>query len=258
MIETFLFLSFLVLVGAEGSFTAHQALFASLSKLLKEIFLSTPVLEENTVLILPEVEHQELSQLVSFLYGRREEMKGSSDLFRRLGLTGSPQPGGQGSLPKLQQQSQCPDLSDHNSNVNPDIEAAEVLIDNDDLLSQSSSLNSLPRLQTAHQADCPLFCILCNNGFSSEAGLREHLQSHPICVLCGQQFLRNSDLLEHWQQHPQCGVCGDKLLSQADLEQHERGHDNFEDSLSLPAVITNNTNLGKPPSQLICCSVSAV
>ena len=237
MIGTFLLLSSVVLVGAEGSFTGHQALFASLSKLLKEIFLSTPMLEENTVLILPEVDHQELSQLVSFLYGRRKEMKGSSDLFRRLGLTESPEPGGQGSFPK-------PDLSDHNSNVNPDIEAAEVLIDNDDLL--SSSLNTLPRVETPHQADRPLFCILCNNGFSSQAGLREHLKSHPICVLCGHQFLRNSDLLEHWQQHPQCGVCGDKLLSQADLEQHELGHDNFEDSISLPAVITNNVNLGKP------------
>ena len=239
MIFTETFLSSLVLVGAEGSFTGHLALFASLSKFLKEIFLSTPVLEENTVLILPEVDYQELSQLVSFLYGRKKEMKSSSDIFRRLGLTGIPEP---------KQQLQCPDVSDHNSNVNPDIEAAEVLIDNDNVLSSSLHLQTLPRVETPHPADCPLFCILCNNGFSSQAGLREHLQSHPICVLCGHQFLRNSDLLEHWKQHPQCGVCGDRLLSQAELEQHELGHDNFEDSLSLPALITNNTNLGKPPS----------
>ena len=174
-------------------------------------------------------------------------MTGSSDLFRRLGLTGSPEPGGQGSFPKQQQ---SPDLSDHNSNVNPDIEAAEVLIDNDDLLSQSSSLNSLPRVQTAHQADCPLFCILCNNGFSSQAGLREHLKSHPICVLCGHQFLRNSDLLEHWPKHPQCGICGDRVLNQAALEEHEAGHDNFEDSIT--ALMTNNTNLGRALSVCLC------
>ena len=177
-------------------------------------------------------------------------MKPSSDIFHRLGLTGSSEPGEQGRFAKQQRQAPGQDLSDHNSNVNPDIEAAEVLIDNDDLL--SSSLNSLPRVQTPLQlqADCPLFCILCNNGFSSQAGLREHLQSHPICVLCGQQFLRNSDLLEHWQQHPQCGVCGDRLLSQAALEEHEAGHDNFEDSIT--ALMTNNTNLGKALSVCLC------
>ena len=232
-----------VLVGAESSLTAHLALFASVSKFLKELFLTTPILEENTVIILPEVGSQELSQLINFLYGATKEMKQSSDIFRRLGLTGSSESRGEGRLVEHQKLPVGQDLSDHNSNVNPDIEAAEVLIDNDDLL--SSSLNSLPRVETPLQlqADCPLFCILCNNGFSSQAGLREHLKSHPICVLCGQQFLRNSDLLEHWQQHPQCGVCGDRLLSQAALEEHEAGHDNFEDSIT--ALMTNNTNLGK-------------
>ena len=236
----------LVLVGAEGSFSGHLALFASLSKFLKEIFLATPILEENTVLILPEVDSQELSQLISFLYGKTKEMEKSSDIFQRLGFTGTSKPEGKQQLSE--------DLSDHNSNINPDIDAAEVLIDNDDLL--SNSLQTVPRIQTPHQADVPLFCILCNNGFSSQAGLREHLKSHPICVLCGHQFLRNSDLLEHWQHHPQCGVCGDRLLSRAELEEHEVGHDNFEDSLT--ALITNNTNLGKPPSHSICCAVSAV
>ena len=237
-----------VLVGAEGSLTAHLALFASVSKFLKELFLTTPILEENTVIILPEVGSQELSQLINFLYGATKEMKQSSDIFRRLGLTGSSESRGEGRLVEHQKLPVGQDLSDHNSNVNPDIEAAEVLIDNDDLL--SSSLNSLPRVQTPLQleADCPLFCILCNNGFSSQAGLREHLQSHPICVLCGQQFLRNSDLLEHWQQHPQCGVCGDRLLSQAALEEHEAGHDNFEDSITA----LNNTNLGKALSVCLC------
>ena len=132
-------------------------------------------------------------------------------------------------------------MSDHNSNVNPDIEAAEVLIDNDDLL--SGSVSTVSRVQTPLQTDCPLFCILCNNGFSSQAGLREHLKGHPICVLCGNQFLRNSDLLEHWPNHPQCGICGHRVLNQAALEEHEVGHDNFEDSLT--ALLTNNTNLGK-------------
>ena len=34
--------------------------------------------------------------------------------------------------------------------------------------------------------------------------------------------------------------------TRAELEEHELGHDNFEDSLT--ALMTNNSNLGKPPS----------
>ena len=226
-----------VLIGAEGSFTGHLALFASLSQFLKEIFLATPQLEEDIVLILPETDNQELSQMITFLYGNKREMKQPPSIFRRLGITGSPCP------PRPQKLPQPQDMSDHNSNVNPDIEAAEVLIDNDDLL--SSSLSTVNRVQTPLQADSPLFCILCNNGFSSQAGLREHLKGHPICVLCGNQFLRNSDLLEHWPNHPQCGICGHRVLNQAALEEHEVGHDNFEDSLT--ALLINNTNLGEAP-----------
>ena len=195
--------------------------------------------------------------MISFLYGNTREMKPSSSIFHRLGLTGSSESEGQRSHPKpssIQQKQRRPqsqDVSDHNCNVNPDIEAAEVLIDNDDVLSSGSSLETVHRVQTPLQADCPLFCILCNNGFSSQAGLREHLRSHPICVLCGNQFLRNSDLLEHWQKHPQCGICGDRVLNQAALEEHEVGHDNFEDSLT--ALITNNTNLGKTLTLEVGC-----
>lgn len=237
--RTFLLAS--VLVGAGGSFTGHLALFASLSQFLKEIFLTIPQLEEDTVLILPETDNQELSQMITFLYGNKREIKQPPSIFRRLGITGSPCPPRPPSIPQKQKLPQPQDVSDHNSNVNPDIEAAEVLIDNDDLL--SSSLSTVNRVQAPLQSDSPLFCILCNNGFSSQAGLREHLKCHPICLLCGNQFLRNSDLLEHWPKHPQCGICGHRVLNQAALEEHEVGHDNFEDSLT--ALLTNNTNLGK-------------
>ena len=144
----FLFSS--VLIGAEGSFTGHLALFASLSQFLKEIFLATPQLEEDTVLILPETDNQELSQMITFLYGNKREMKQPPSIFRRLGITGSPCPPRPPSIPQKQKLPQPQDMSDHNSNVNPDIEAAEVLIDNDDLL--SSSLSTVNRVQTPLQA----------------------------------------------------------------------------------------------------------
>jgi len=214
------FMSDIVFVGEEGSFNGHMAVFASLSKFLKEIFLSTPVFEEETVILVPEAKDEELKQMISFIYGVTREVRHPSDLFRRLGLLGG--------------RPEDRDLKDHNRNVleDPEIEAAEVLIDNDELFCQTDSQS-------------PLFCILCNNGFSSEAGLREHLKHHPICVLCNNQFIRNSDLLEHWQSHPQCGICGDRVVDQAALEEHEVGHDNFEDSLATLA--THHSNLVNDP-----------
>ena len=196
-------------VGDEGSFTGHMAVFASQSRLLKEIFLSTPVYEEETVIIVPEAKDEELGQMVSFIYGVTRELKLPLDIFKRLELFA-----GRESL-------EPPSLNDHNSNLmeNPEIDTAEVLIDNNELLTLSESHS-------------PFFCMLCNNGFSSKAGLMDHLKNHPICLLCNNQFLRNSDLLEHWQAHPQCGICGDRLLNQAALEEHEVGHADLEESLT--------------------------
>ena len=195
-------------------------MLASQSPFLKDLFLSTPIYEEETVLIVPGAKAEDLDQLVSFLYGRTPEVKLPAEIFRRLELVGGkkaePPP------PVL--------FNDYNSNMmdNPDmdidLDTAEVLIDNQELLNSSDSL-------------APLFCIFCNNGFSSKAGLRDHLRHHPICVLCNNQFVRNSDLLEHWQTHPQCGLCGERVVDQAALADHELGHVNIEDSLNNIPVI---------------------
>ena len=211
------------MVGDHLSLPAHLAVLACQSKFLKEMFLTSPTYEEDTVIIIPEAKDEDLRQMINFIYGKTPEVELPSELFRRLAVTGDSASAGM-------QRAGRDDLSDYNRNVleNPEIETAEVLIDNHELFCQS---------------DSPLFCILCNNGFSSEAGLREHLKHHPICVLCNNQFLRNSDLLEHWQSHPQCGICGDRVLNQAALEEHEIGHDNFEDSMAT--LNTNFSNLGK-------------
>ena len=191
-----------------------MAVFASQSIFLKDVFLSTPIYEEKTVIIVPGAKAEELGQLVSFLYGRIPEIKLPANNFLRLDLIG------------VRETGKAVVFNDQNSNMmdNPDIDTAEVLIDDQEVINSSDSHS-------------PLFCIFCNNGFSSEAGLRDHLRHHPVCVLCNTQFVRNSDLLDHWQSHPQCGLCGERLSDQAALEDHELAHVNMEDTpINFPVL----------------------
>ena len=179
--------------GSEEDLLGHRVILACHSRMLREIFLSVDLLGQDCVLHLPDFSTQDVRILLDFLYGKLSLSASSRDLFKALDMEGSPLVN-TANVGNRDESSPHPlvstglfgDYADGDSIVVPsDIETAEVLIDNNNFL-------------TADECYQNLFCMLCNNGFTNEASLRDHLKQHPQCAACGIQFLRPGDLEEHW------------------------------------------------------------
>ena len=140
-------------------------MLSSQSSLLKDIFLSTPIYEEKTVVILPEAKTEELHQLVSFLYGRTQEIKLPPHIFLRLGLVGG----------KKANQSSV--LNDLNSNMMDNLGSNTDQVSNEESFHFSDShklfVKNYDHLEHLHLLSHPL-SDLCDERVLDKAGLEEH------------------------------------------------------------------------------------
>ena len=118
----------------------------------------------------------------------------------------------------------------------PDIDTNEVLVQcaTTDLHDENSDEVTLV---TVDENDNPVFCPVCNNGFSSPEVLTEHLTHHPACPTCGEMVLSQAVLARHLGTHHLCGVCGDRFADLEMLEKHEKHHADIEEAIANESVI---------------------
>jgi len=225
---------------AGTNFTAHRALLACHSPLLRDVFLTDPISQEQEIILhVPDFSQEDVEALLEFLYGKVPEITRAEDLFRSLVMDRP--------IVELEVEVNSSPLN-ANMEANPgelfgnyqgpymeagDIESAEVLIDNNNFMVDEG--------KSGQEHLCPI----CDGVMPAGASLDEHMSTdHPVCGVCNVQFLRAQDLADHWPLHPQCGVCGESVLDWAGLEVHERGHGVFRDALN----ITANVDLGEAVS----------
>ena len=113
---------------------------------------------------------------------------------------------------------------------NPDIDTTEVLIRCEDSEISNDNANEIT-LVMVDENDNPVFCPVCNNGFSTPEVLTEHLTHHPTCATCGEMVLSNTVLSQHLATHPLSGVCGDRFVDFDVLEKNEHNLADIEQGI---------------------------
>lgn len=75
------------------------------------------------------------------------------------------------------------------------------------------------------QAQQPVQCDVCDNWYSSDNALEQHMRTHPVCEHCDEQFLSRAALMEHMEyDHNICDICGRDFRSANGLFQHSKTH----------------------------------